>query len=462
MGRLDRIYSVLPTWAQHGAATGFGLYRKWLRFGPGYSESVRRYRERERFTAKQWAEWQHRVLTEFLQQAADHVPYYRENWTLDQKAAAAKGLLEELPLLPKEPIRENPQRFLREDIKPRHVSVFHTSGSSGTPIATHWTVREIRDSRALREVRSASWAGVSFKMPRATFHGRIVVPDKDSRGPYHRFNLAERQAYFSAFHLGPATARAYVEALRRHRIQWLTGYAVSYYLLARYIVDQELEVPPLRAVVTTSEKLTPEMRELMEKAYGCRVFEEYSTVENAVFASECERGGLHVSSDAGVVEILKPDGTPCAPGEVGEVVATSFVRRYQPFIRYRLGDMAAWATAPCPCGRELPLLQEVVGRIEDAVVGPDGRQVAQFYGVFVDQPHVVEGQIVQEALDRIRAKVVPTAGFGEPDVSDIQQRIRQRLGDVEVLVECVPEIPRTSAGKFKAVVSLIGGYESTP
>jgi phenylacetate-CoA ligase len=398
---------------------------------------------------------------EFLQDAANHVPYYRDTWTPEQKVAASNGCLEDLPLLPKEPIRENPKRFLREDINPRHVSVFHTSGSSGTPIATYWTVREFRDSRALREVRSANWAGVSFKMPRATFSGRIVVPDRESRGPYHRYNLAEKQVYFSAFHLGPATARKYVEALHRHRIQWLTGYAVSYYLLARYILDQELKVPSLRAVVTTSEKLTSEMRQVMENAYGCKIFEEYSTVENAIFASECENGGLHVSSDAGVVEILRPDGSICDPGEEGEVVATSFVRRYQPFIRYRLGDTAAWATEPCTCGRELPLLQEVVGRIEDVVVGRDGRQMVRFHGIFVDQPHVIEGQIVQEALDRIRAVVVPTAEFGQQDVRDIQQRIKQRLGDVEVVVERVSEIPRTRAGKFKAVVSRLSTDSTT-
>lgn len=292
MGRLEAAYAQLPTFLQHCAATGFGLYRKWLRFGPGYPVYVRGYREREGMTAHQWGKWQHRALTDLLRDAAYHVPYYRDTWTPEQKVSAASGYLEELPLLPKGPIRENPTRFLRDGVKPRHVSVFHTSGSSGTPIATYWTVQEIRDSRALREVRSANWAGVSFKMPRATFSGRIVVPDSESQGPYHRFNFAERQVYFSAFHLGPVTARKYVEALHRHRIQWLTGYAVSFYLLARHIVDQGLEVPPLKAVVTTSEKLTPEMRQVMEEGYGCKIFEEYSTVENAIFASECECGGF--------------------------------------------------------------------------------------------------------------------------------------------------------------------------
>ena len=59
----------------------------------------------------------------------------------------------------------------------------------------------------------------------------------------------------------------------------MTGYAVSYYLLAKFVLESDLEVPSLRAVITTSEKLTPEMRSVMEKAYHCRIFEEYSTVD---------------------------------------------------------------------------------------------------------------------------------------------------------------------------------------
>jgi phenylacetate-CoA ligase len=135
-------------------------------------------------------------------------------------------------------------------------------------------------------------------------------------------------------------------------------------------------------------------------------------------------------------------------------VATCLMRTYQPLIRFRLGDMAAWDGAPCPCGRPLPVLKEVVGRVEDVVIGPDGRQMVRFHGIFTDQPHVREGQIIQEAIDRIRCKVVPTKDFDEADRDDIAHRIRQRLGNtVQVVVECVETIPRTKAGKFKAVIS---------
>jgi phenylacetate-CoA ligase len=426
-----------------------------LRFGAGYAEFVSNYQAMDRWTQAQWHLWQAEQLKSVLSSCVQQAPYYREHWTDAQKHAALQGELSALPLLEKDPLRVNPKAFLREDIHPSRPQVFLTSGSTGTPISSYYTLPELRQSLALREVRSAGWAGVSFKRPRATFSGRMVEPDPASKGPYYRFNSAERQVYFSPFHLRPDTAQQYVDALNRHRIEWGTGYAVSYYLLARFMLEKGIAPPQyLKAIITTSEKLTPEMRVVMEKAYGCRVYEEYSTVENVIFASECEHGRLHVSPDVSVVEILRPDGSACLPGEAGEVVVTSLSKTYQPLIRFRLGDVAMWDAEPCPCGRQMPVIKEVVGRIEDVVVGPDGRQMVRFHGVFVNQPHVREGQIIQEALDLICVKVVPSDGFGQTDVDEIVHRIQQRLGgSVNVIVESVDEIPRTKAGKFQAVIS---------
>jgi phenylacetate-CoA ligase len=104
----------------------------------------------------------------------------------------------------------------------------------------------------------------------------------------------------------------------------------------------------------------------------------------------------------------------------------------------------------------MPVIKEVVGRIEDVVTGPDGRQLVRFHGIFVDQPHVVEGQIIQESLHQFTVKVVPAAGFGAEDVQDIRQRMLQRLGaDVQIVVETVSEIERTPSGKFRAVISKV-------
>ena len=82
--------------------------------------------------------------------------------------------------------------------------------------------------------------------------------------------------------------------------------------------------------------------------------------------------------------------------------------------------------------------------------------MVRFHGIFVDQPHIQMGQIIQEDLNRIRVKVVSTPGFDSKDVEEIVRRVQQRLGNkVEVIVEQVTNIPLTAAGKYKAVISLM-------
>ncbi len=453
MSLYDKVYTRLPLPLQNATVSLYGFYWHWLRFGGNYPELEQGYKVRESFDGNAWSEYQKAQLKRVLAVAARQVPYYQRTWSNAQMQAALQGELTPLPLLEKEPLRQNPLEFIRQDLQNHHRWTFYTSGSTGTPIATCWTAEEIRDTLAVREVRSANWAGVSFRLPRATFSGRMVEPDPESKGPYYRFNTVEKQVYFSPFHLRPENAHFYVEALKRHKIQWMTGYAVSYFLLAKFILEKGLEVPPIKAIITTSEKLTPEMRKVILEALHCPVYEEYSTVENSLFASECEHGRLHISPDVGIVEILRRDGSACNPGETGEVVTTSF-RTFQPMVRYRLGDLATWDSETCPCGRAMPVIKEVVGRIEDVVVGPDGRQMVRFHGIFVNQPNVIEGQIIQEAIDHIHVKVIPSKGYGPGDTLDIINRIQQRLSKaVRVTVEEVNEIPRTQAGKFKAVIS---------
>ena len=464
-GRADAIYARLPVWAQHLAVSSYGLWWKQLRFGGRFGEHCRDFRERDSWTATDWSAWQTDRLRVVLRRASESVPHYRDHWSDRAREAAREGVLEGVPLLEKDPVRADPQRLVDPTAGGGGRLAFHTSGSTGTPIASLWTRDELRASMAVREVRSAGWAGVSFGRPRATFSGRISVPDPDSPGPYHRVNLAERQIYFSPFHLSPATAPQYVDALRRHQTQWLTGYAVSFHLLAQFMLEQGLAPPPdLRAVITTSEKLTGAMRATMSRAYGCPVFEEYSTVENVLFASECESGSLHVSPDIGVVEILDESGAPCPPGVVGEVVATQTFRRLQPFVRFRLGDLASWSGEPCACGRVLPVLAGVDGRVEDVVIGLDGRRMVRFHGIFIDLDGVREGQVVQERRDVIRVRLVPEAGLGDRGGSErrdavervVRERFGQRLGhDMGIEIDWVESIERTRAGKFRAVISML-------
>ena len=217
--------------------------------------------------------------------------------------------------------------------------------------------------------------------------------------------------------------------------------------------DLRLEYKP-DALVLSSEQLTPEMKSLLRQAFRARAFEEYGCVENCVLATECEHGRLHVSPDFGILEIVDQQGQAVPPGVEGRILCTSLLNEVQPLIRYEIGDLGIWSTAYCPCGRKhLPVLEQIVGRLEDLVKGPDGRQMVRFHGIFINLPMVIEGQVIQETLRTFTVKLVVTSGFGNTEEQIIRHRFAERLGKVQVNIQLVQEIPRTERGKFRAVIS---------
>jgi phenylacetate-CoA ligase len=458
--RLERLYARAPVPLQHAMVTAFGARWYWRRFGPGYRSEVAGFIARERFTREQWRAYQTTQLRELLAIAWTRIPYYQNAWKglgLDA-GAIARFELEDLPQLPiveKDGPRSEPEAFCVDGKPVPGATITPTSGSSGTPVRVYVTDREFRRSLALREARSCRPAGVSYRMPRATFSLRIVEPDAESRGPFYRFNFIEKQVYYSSFHMSPQNAAAYVEPLNRHAIVWGTGYTNTWDQLATFMLEQGIAPPrSLKAIITTSEKLTPDARARIERAFGCKVFQEYGTTEDAVFASEDAEGLLRHSPDSGILELRRSDGTmvPATSSDEGEAITTSFAKRGQLFIRYRLGDIAAWDQRPDDGG--LPILADVVGRVEDVVQAPDGRRTTRFNGVFAGVAGVREAQVVQEARDRLTIRVVPSPSYGEETVHEIINRVHQRLTTaMHVEVEPVDTIPRTAAGKFQAVIN---------
>jgi phenylacetate-CoA ligase len=290
-------------------------------------------------------------------------------------------------------------------------------------------------------------------MSRAMIGGRLVVPKGHASPPFWRYNLAERQVYMSAFHISPVNAPHYVKALNHYRPDYLVGYASSHFFLARMIHEMGLDVHQPKAVLTSSEKLTPEMRAMIESVYGCLVFDAYNGVEGSCLVSECEHHCLHISPDVGIVEILDDSGSPISPGEIGEVVTTGFLNFEQPLIRYKMGDLACYQEAPCPCGREMPVISELVGRLEDVVIGKDGREMVRFHGIFVGLPFVREGQVIQHDFAHFELRLVVDVGFGESEKEAIRKRFEERLGPVQLDFIVVNHIERTQNGKYKAVIS---------
>jgi hypothetical protein len=85
------------------------------------------------------------------------------------------------------------------------------------------------------------------------------------------------------------------------------------------------------------------------------------------------------------------------------------------------------------------------------LIARDGRRVYWLDPVFYGLP-LSEAQIVQKSLDLIHVRYLPAAGFDQTTEKTIADRLRARMGDVEVKMEPSREIPRNPNGKFQAVV----------
>jgi phenylacetate-CoA ligase len=419
---------------------------------------VEEFAARDRWPAERMQEYTESALRSMLVHAWEHVPHYRQAWGA---AGIDSGDLRhfsvrELPMLPlvsKSQLRCHPESFLAAR-QSRFLQRESTSGSTGEPVTVVSTKELQRAYLAAREARSFRWAGSSVLYSKATIGGRAVVPRADSPAPFHRFNRAEQQCYFSAFHISPCNTPAYIAALREHRPRVLTGYASSYFSLARMMLAQGLSLGyEPDCLVLCADKPTPEMKAVIRRAFGARPFEEYGSVENAALATECECGGLHAHPDFGILEIVDENGQPVKAGQEGRVICTSLLNRAQPLIRYDVGDIGRWAERPCACGRDhLPVLAEIVGRVEDMVIGPDGREMMRLCSL-QSVPHVIACQVVQHRLDALTVRVIPSDGFSAIDERKIREILgTRRLGDVNIRIERVAELERTASGKVRRVI----------
>ncbi len=171
-------------------------------------------------------------------------------------------------------------------------------------------------------------------------------------------------------------------------------------------------------------------------------------------AMECPFGHRHVIPAAGIVEILREDGLPCMPGEIGEIVATGLLNDAMPLIRYRLGDYAAWAEdQSCPCKNPHPVITKLEGRLDDYVITPTGRRIGRL-AAFRSSPTIHSAQLVQDRPSHAFLLVRPGKNYSYRDALAVKDDIIVRVGDLDIEIVEVTEIPKTPQGKTILVVRL--------
>jgi phenylacetate-CoA ligase len=213
-----------------------------------------------------------------------------------------------------------------------------------------------------------------------------------------------------------------------------------------------LTITPPRIVVSDSETLLPNARQIIRRVLGTDPVDVYGLVEVSNFAWECDqRRGFHVSADSHIVEV------DAEPGKAGAMIVTALGMWTMPFIRYETGDIADMALRNCPCGRSLPLLGHIRGREWDVVALPDGRRLYGpfFHEIFAGYPELHQWQIVQRELNRLEVKLDIRG-----EAAGLQDRVRDDLRrvlppDVRLHIRRVNGIRSPGGKKFKVIDSRV-------
>lgn len=399
-----------------------------------------------------------RRIRAIVEHATAHVPFYR-----DQFAAAGvrpgeivgPAAFTRVPLLTKPLLRENAHRMLADNAPPREELLERSSsGSSGSPVSLLFDpLREL--PRRIQELRLLTAHG--FR----PWHVQLVFDHPGHMAPGRflpqRLGIWRREVFPCWLPIEDALA-----LIRELQPDILHGVLSSLRMLSLAVKAREPLPYRPKLIVSKGELLDPGTRALIEGTLGAKQADYYATEETGIIAWECPSGsGYHIDQDFVYVETIRADGTPTEPGEPGEIVLTNLYMRAMPFIRYRVGDLGTLSPDPCPCGRSLPLLKNLLGRRLDLIVTPSG-EIHQPFALMVAMervPQVHRYRLQQKAVDLLLAEVVWEPGLSEDGKRSAGQQIiaamHKRLGEqVRIEVHEVADFAHGLGEKFPLVRGL--------
>jgi len=427
-------------------------------------DTVRRRKQLER---SQWLplsalqQLQQTNLQRFISHIYQHVPYYRQlmqqrDVTPDDIRSVAD--LVKLPFLTKSVISENFEQLKADNAG--DLKRFNTGGSSGQPL-----IFLLGNERVSHDVaakwRATKWWDVDIGDKEIVAWGSPIELGAQDRARIMR-DLLFRSQLIPAFDLTEQKLLAFLQRIRDNKPKMLFGYPSVYHLLAKTAQAHGIVMDDLgiKVVFVTSERLYPYQRELISQVFGAPVANGYGGRDAGFIAHECPAGGMHLSFEDIVVEIIDPATGEVQPaGKAGEIVVTHLATSEFPFVRYRTGDIATLSSQSCRCGRSLPLLESIEGRSTDFVMASDGTMMHGLALIYIlrDIDGIEAFKIIQQSLELTDVDIVwPQGAIPEAVKTQIVTGLQQRLGDsVSININQLNEIKPEKSGKYRYVISKV-------
>lgn len=441
-----KVYEKLPVAFQNAACSAMGAYINATRYGTDFQKKLMKYRERKTWSYDHLCEYRDDRLRKLIMHSYQNTRYYRQVFKeagVDPSQIRTIDDLQKLPVLTKELVKQNMDALIADGYDKRKLVRMHTSGTTGSGLIFYTTTDA--ESEKWAEAWSGNEAiGLQRSMRRAYFGGRSIVPAKQNRAPFYRFDRCGNQLLLSAFHMDERGFSSFYDGFKKYRPNWIHGFPSSVVPFALYLLDHDLTLPEKIDYVTlSSENVTERHKQILRMAFGVEPYQNYAQTEAVATFREDRAHRMYVSEDITGVEFL-----PLSDG-LSKIIGTSLVNYGMPLIRYETGDIATWRLDSH--GRRILSLD---GRLEDSLRLPDGTILRRLDFLFKDQINIESAQIVQVSSDKIEVRIVPGADFKDSDERRLVQDFSIRMANkMQFQIVKVPSIPRTAAGKMKFIVS---------
>lgn len=428
------------------------------RLGSHFSKTYDFLEQSEWWSREQHESYQMQQIKKLLEHAYQNVPYYRR--LFDEGGIKPSSIqdfddLKRLPFLTRKLIQENLRDLVAANYKKKDIIAVTTGGSTSLPLGFY----EDRKRAELQQKAFVAhqWSRVGYDRNK---RNRIVIlrgiPIKGTY-KYNGNNLI-----LSSYKMSKENMERYIELINRFNPDFLHVYPSTIALLSSFIVENgvKLNLPNLKSVLTSSEKIVDQQKIDIEKVFGVRVFDLYGHAEHSCLAAECERSRFyHLVDEYGYTELIGLNGTTAVrDGEIGEIVCTGFNNYVVPFIRYRTGDLAVNCTAKCTCGRSYKLLKRIEGRVQEYLVDSTGSAITftcSDDALWRVKDKVLAYQYVQDMPGIVKLRLNTKSGFSNHDVEIVKEDFLQFYATFKIEIELVDNIERTSRGKQKYLVQNI-------
>ena len=442
------IYDKSPIFFQNFMATVYGYKLKRERFGKYYHGHLNFLKEFENYQREVLLEGRCSKPHLKVRYSMEHSIFYRELYKgIDIEKFKSVNDLKKLPIVTKEMLRQNINKVITIPIEEAVES--NTGGTTGKSLTVYFKKEDNQKRMATLDYFKLKHGFENMKMKRATFNGKHIVPPNQKEKVFWRYNAAIKQMVYSSFHITEENIPYYIESLNKYKPDSIDGFISSIYDISFYIerYDVKLEFKP-KVIFPTSETVTQEYREVIERVFKCNLRDQYASSEGAPFAWECEYGKLHYDISTGVIENIENSD---------EVLVTSFTTYGTPLIRYRIGDSIIFEDNDilCECGLETPLIKSIQGRTVDFLYSTNGAKInlGNIANIFKNIPNtIIKSQIIQDSLTHLVVKIVVDDDFNNQHTNMLIDEIKHKFGNnMKVNIEIVEDIPREKSGKYSLI-----------